>query len=98
MKYHTNEHLKCQIYLQALESAKPKKGARVLVLNASGGLESMAVQLAKALYDAYVVGVTGPNNLDFVKVSSLRGFETLALGRLHAFSCRVVDVWWSSTA
>ena len=41
----------------------------MLVLNASGGVGSMAVQLARVLYDAYVVGNTGPNNLDFVKVS-----------------------------
>ena len=73
-QYRMNNHMKAnfefQIFLQALESAKPEKGARILVLNASGGVGSMAVQLAKALYDAYVVGVTGPKNLDFVKVGN----------------------------
>jgi NADPH:quinone reductase-like Zn-dependent oxidoreductase len=60
---------------QALESAKPKKGARVLILNASGGVGSMAVQLAKVLYDAEVVGTTGPDNVAFVK--SLGVFEAV---------------------
>jgi len=55
--------------VQALESATPKKGARVLVLNASGRVGVFAVQLAKVVYDAYEVGVTGPDNVAFVKVT-----------------------------
>jgi NADPH:quinone reductase-like Zn-dependent oxidoreductase len=53
---------------QALESAKPVKSPRVLILNASGGVGVFLVQLAKILYDdAFVVGTTGPKNIDFVK-------------------------------
>ena len=39
------------------------------MLNASGGVGVFAVQLARVLYDAEVVGTTGPNNLNFVRVS-----------------------------
>lgn len=52
---------------QALESGKPKKGARVLIHAASGGVGIALVQLAKILYGAHVVGTTGPKNIDFVK-------------------------------
>ena len=57
-------------YMQALESGKPKKGGRVLIHAASGGVGIALVQLAKVLYGAYVIGTTGPKNLDFVKVST----------------------------
>ncbi|OAP55831.1 hypothetical protein AYL99_09983 [Fonsecaea erecta] len=39
---------------------------RILITNASGGVGIWAVQLAK-LIGLYVVGTTGPNNLDFVR-------------------------------
>lgn len=55
---------------QALESGKPRKGARILIHAASGGVGIALVQLAKVLYGAYVVGTTGPKNLDFVKVTN----------------------------
>ena len=55
--------------LQALKSANLKHGNnRVLVTSASGGVGVFAVQLAKLLHGSYVVGVSGPKNLDFVKV------------------------------
>ena len=60
-----------ELVLQALESGKPKKGARVLIHAASGGVGIALVQLAKVLYSAHVVGTTGPKNLDFVKVGLL---------------------------
>ena len=56
--------------MQALESGKPKKGARVLIHAASGGVGIALVQLAKILYGAHVVGTTGPKNIDFVKVGA----------------------------
>jgi len=46
--------------------AKLKAGQRVLVVGASGGVGSFAVQIAKAL-GARVDAVCGPNNIDMVK-------------------------------
>lgn len=52
--------------LQALTDAgRVEAGQHVLVIGASGGVGSYAVQLAKAL-DAEVTGVCGPTKLDFV--------------------------------
>jgi len=46
--------------------AKIKKGQRVLILGASGGVGSMAVQIAKNK-ECYVIGTTSNVNVDFVK-------------------------------
>jgi NADPH:quinone reductase-like Zn-dependent oxidoreductase len=46
--------------------ANVKKGSRVLVTGASGGVGSMAVQLAKSA-GAYVIGTTSKANIDMVK-------------------------------
>ena len=53
--------------LQALSGkGRPKPGQRVLVIGASGGVGSCAVQLA-AMYGAEVAGVCGPTGADFVR-------------------------------
>ncbi len=46
--------------------ARPKKGQKVLVIAASGGIGTFGVQIAKQ-YGAHVTGVCGPTNLDMVK-------------------------------
>jgi NADPH:quinone reductase-like Zn-dependent oxidoreductase len=46
--------------------ANVKKGSRVVVTGASGGVGSMAVQLAKSA-GAYVIGTTSKANIDMVK-------------------------------
>ena len=56
--------------LQALENARLTPGARVLIQAGSGGVGVFAVQLAKHLFDAFVVSTTGPSNVDFVKVGT----------------------------
>ncbi|MCX6123905.1 MAG: NADP-dependent oxidoreductase [Proteobacteria bacterium] len=53
--------------LQALtQYSKVRKGDRVLILNASGGVGSLAVQIAKNL-GALVDATTGSKNIDYVK-------------------------------
>jgi len=49
-----------------VNKAKIKKGQRVLILGASGGVGSMAVQIAKSK-ECYVLGTTSNVNVDFVK-------------------------------
>jgi len=46
--------------------AKIQKGQRVLILAASGGVGSLAVQIAKSK-GCYVIGTTSSSNMDFVK-------------------------------
>lgn len=54
--------------LQALRAARElRKGDRVLVIGASGGVGHMAVQLAKALGAAHVTGVCSGRNADMVR-------------------------------
>jgi len=48
------------------ETAKLKSGQKILIHAASGGVGSMAVQLAKAK-GAYVIGTASASNKDFVK-------------------------------
>ena len=45
----------------------PKKGDKVLIIGASGGIGTFAVQMAKNVYGAEVTGVCGPTNIDMVK-------------------------------
>jgi NADPH:quinone reductase-like Zn-dependent oxidoreductase len=53
--------------LQALSGkARPRPGRRVLVIGASGGVGTFAVQLA-AMHGAEVTGVCGPAGADFVR-------------------------------
>jgi len=49
-----------------INKAKIQKGQRVLILAASGGVGSLAVQIAKNR-GCYVIGTTSTANLDFVK-------------------------------
>jgi NADPH:quinone reductase-like Zn-dependent oxidoreductase len=52
--------------LQALrDAARVRPGQRVLILGASGGVGTFAVQIAKAM-GAEVTGVCGPDNVDLV--------------------------------
>jgi NADPH:quinone reductase-like Zn-dependent oxidoreductase len=52
--------------LQAVDHGRIQAGQRVLVIGASGGVGSYAVQLAKA-FGAEVTGVAGPAKLDLVR-------------------------------
>jgi len=47
--------------------ATPKKGDKVLIIGASGGIGTFAVQMAKNVYGAEVTGVCGPSNVNMVK-------------------------------
>jgi NADPH2:quinone reductase len=47
--------------------ATPQKGDKVLIIGASGGIGTFAVQMAKNVYGAEVTGVCGPTNVDMVK-------------------------------
>ncbi len=47
--------------------ATPKEGQKVLIIGASGGIGTFAVQMAKNIYAAEVTGVCGPTNVDMVK-------------------------------
>ncbi|MEU6380748.1 NAD(P)-dependent alcohol dehydrogenase [Streptomyces sp. NPDC046909] len=52
--------------LQGLDMSRPQQGQRVLVIGASGGVGSYAVQLA-AHYGARVTGVCGPGGAELVR-------------------------------
>jgi NADPH2:quinone reductase len=47
--------------------ARPEKGDKVLIIGASGGIGTFAVQMAKNVYGAEVTGVCGPTNVDMIK-------------------------------
>lgn len=66
--------------LQAIDAARVGPGTKVLVVGASGGVGSVAVQLAKAL-GAEVTGVSSGAKVDFVR----------ALGADRALDYRAVD-------
>lgn len=47
--------------------ANLKKDQRILIIGASGGIGTYAVQIAKHVYEANVTAVCGPNNIDLMK-------------------------------
>ncbi len=53
--------------LNLLKNVPIQKGQRVLILGASGGIGSAALQLAKQYYGASVVGVCSTDGVDYVK-------------------------------
>lgn len=53
--------------LQALDNAKVQKGQRVLIHGGSGGVGSVAVQIAKAR-GAHVTSTCSTKNMQLVKV------------------------------
>lgn len=68
--------------LQALSgSSRPRPGGRVLVIGASGGVGTYAVQLA-AMYGAEVTGVCGPSGADLVR----------SLGAAHVIDYTTADI------
>lgn len=68
--------------LQALSGkSRPQPGQRVLVIGASGGVGTYAVQLA-AMYGAEVTGVCGPGGADLVR----------SLGATHVIDYTTADI------
>jgi len=67
--------LAAQTALLALESGGVGAGSRICVIGASGGVGSFAVQIAKALGAAHVIGVCSGANAEFVR--SLGADETI---------------------
>ncbi|MFE3554251.1 NAD(P)-dependent alcohol dehydrogenase [Streptomyces sp. NPDC059193] len=65
--------------LQACHTGRLRPGGRVLVIGASGGVGSYAVQLAKALGAAHVTGVCSASKADLVR--SLGADEVLDYAR-----------------
>lgn len=56
------------MWFQALaKSHLPAEGGRVLILNGSGAVGHLAVQLAKVHYRAHVTATTGPSNQELVR-------------------------------
>lgn len=53
--------------LRLLRRADVRPGSRVLVLGASGGIGSAAVQIAKNVYGAHVTGVGGARSLRYIR-------------------------------
>ncbi len=53
--------------LSFLKKAGVEKGQRILIIGASGGIGSAAVQIAKSCFGAEVTGVCGTRRLEFVK-------------------------------
>ncbi|MHA1979152.1 MAG: NAD(P)-dependent alcohol dehydrogenase [Candidatus Hodarchaeales archaeon] len=49
------------------DGVTPQKDDKILIIGASGGIGTFAVQMAKHVYGAEVTGVCGPNNVDLVK-------------------------------
>ena len=58
--------LACVSALMSVDPAAPKAGDVVVVIGASGGIGSYAVQLS-AIEGAHVIGVTSTGNTDYVK-------------------------------
>jgi len=54
--------------LNLLKKTNLKKGQRVLILGASGGIGSAATQLARHYYDTEVTGVCSTAGVDYVKI------------------------------
>jgi Zinc-binding dehydrogenase len=66
--WHRRIHDNGLLLLQALAKARlPTKDSKVLVLNGSGAVGHLTVQLAKVHYNAEVTATTGPENLDLVR-------------------------------
>ncbi len=59
--------MSCDVLLKALESAQVKPGQRVLIHGGSGGVGSVAVQIAKA-WGAHVTSTCSSKNMQLVKV------------------------------
>ena len=57
-----------RLCLQALENAQVKSGKRVLIHGGSGGVGSVAVQIAKA-WGAHVTSTCSTKNVQLVKVT-----------------------------